>query len=299
MGFLRTMFGSGLAKDDPRTYLVEAMVAAIDADGDVSDAELKKLHEKLDTMEIFKVLSQDSKDRLVDQAAESIEAAGGGRARVAEIAKGLPSRAERVMAYTLAAELCVADNEVQEREIPYLESLQDALGLPEEEAREIFEAVRTKSSVSTIEERVSKMHALMPRFIDSMVLLTLADGKVDDREVDGIATVLEHIADARSFSENSLHDEVAAAFTRLSGRPTNEAIDEIAKAIQAPQDRFWTMTYMMIVAATDGAKDWQELGLLAQFQKAFGLDSKAMDGAMKIALQFPNVKITGRAPVSV
>ena len=49
------------------------------------------------------------------------------------------------------------DLKLAETEIVYLESLQNALGLPDEEARAMFEAARTNSSVMTIEERGEKM----------------------------------------------------------------------------------------------------------------------------------------------
>ena len=287
MGFLRTMFGSGLSADDARVFLVEAMVGAIDADGEVTDSELEALHGKLDTHEVFVALSADAKERLLDQAADAIENAGGGRNRCAAIAKGLPSRVERELAYSLACEMSVSDNDLAE----------GALELPDESAKELFESIRSKSAVLTIEERMEKTKRLVPRFIDAMCLLTLADGKVDDSEVDGIEAVLKHIADMRTLSEESLHDEVVASFNRLEGKDADTVLADISKVIQTTQDRFWTVTYMMIVAVSDGTKDWQELGLLAKFQKAFGLDSKAMDSAMKIAAQFPNVKITGRAPV--
>jgi len=109
--------------------------------------------------------------------------------------------------------------------------------------------------------------------------------------------VLGHIADTRSLSEEKLHDEVIAAFNRVSDRKPDDVIDGIAKVITKTQDRFWTMTYMMIVSVGDGRQDWQELGVLASVQKAFGFDSKTMDAAMKIASQFPDVRITGRTPV--
>ena len=140
MGFLRTMYGIGMAKDDPRNFLVEAMVAAIDADGVVSETELDALHRKLDTHELFTALTQETKERLIDNAADAIERAGGGRARMAAIASGLPSRAERVMAYSLACEMCVADNDLAEKEITFLEGLQEAFGLPDEEAKGKYDA---------------------------------------------------------------------------------------------------------------------------------------------------------------
>ncbi|MFO0557717.1 MAG: DUF533 domain-containing protein [Polyangiales bacterium] len=297
MGFLRTMFGSGLTENDPRRYLVEAMVAAVEADGQVTDAELATLHEKLEKNEAFASLSPDARERLVDQAADAVEAAGGGRNRVEAMAKGLPSRAEKLLAYTLACDVCVADDDLAEKEIAFLEALQGALGIPDEEAQGIFEAARKGSAVLTIEERAGKIRALIPRFLEAMALMTVADGKIDDSETERIEMVLAHIADMRALSESELHDEVVAAFDRVGSRDVGEVLGEIAASITNPTDRFWTTTYMMIISVADKDEDWQELALLGRAQKAFGLTSAQMDAAMKIALQFPKVKITGRAPV--
>jgi uncharacterized membrane protein YebE (DUF533 family) len=297
MGFLRTMFGSGLTENDPRRFLVEAMVAAIEADGQVTDAELAKLHEKLEKNEAFSELSADARERLVDQAADAVEAAGGGRNRVEVIAKGLPSRTEKLLAYVLACDLCVADDDLAEKEIAYLEALQGALGIADEEAQGVFEAARKGSAVLTIEERGERLKGLIPRFLDAMALMTLADGKIDDSETERIEMVIEHIADMRALDEAALHDEVVAAFERVGSRDAGEVLNEIAAAIVTPSDRFWTTTYMMIISVADKDEDWQELGLLGRAQKVFGLTSPQMDAAMKIALQFPKVKISGRAPV--
>jgi uncharacterized membrane protein YebE (DUF533 family) len=297
MGFLRTMFGSGLTENDPRRFLVEAMVAAIEADGQVTDAELAKLHEKLEKNEAFSELSADARERLVDQAADAVEAAGGGRNRVEVIAKGLPSRTEKLLAYVLACDLCVADDDLAEKEIAYLEALQGALGIADEDAQGVFEAARKGSAVLTIEERGERLKGLIPRFLDAMALMTLADGKIDDSETERIEMVIEHIADMRALDEAALLDEVVAAFERVGSRDAGEVLNEIAVAIVTPSDRFWTTTYMMIISVADKDEDWQELGLLGRAQKVFGLTSPQMDAAMKIALQFPKVKISGRAPV--
>jgi uncharacterized membrane protein YebE (DUF533 family) len=297
MGFLRTMFGSGLTEDDPRRYLVEAMVAAVEADGQVTDAELATLHDKLEKNEAFASLSSDARERLVDQAADAVESAGGGRNRVDAIANGLPSRSEKLLAYTLACDLCVSDDELAEKEIAYLEALQHALAIPDDEAQAIFEAARKGSAVLTIEERATKTKALIPQFLEAMALMTVADGKIDDAETERIEMVLRHIADMRALDEAQLHDEVVAAFERVSDKDPGDVLAGIAAAITNPTDRFWTTTYMMIISVADKDEDWQELGLLGRAQKAFGLSSTQMDAAMKIALQFPKVKITGRAPV--
>jgi uncharacterized membrane protein YebE (DUF533 family) len=273
------------------------MVAAIEADGQVTDGELSALHQKLEKNEAFASLSSDARERLVDQAADAVEAAGGGRGRVEAIAKGLPSRSEKLLAYTLACDLCVSDDDLAEKEIAYLEALQGALGIPDEEAQGIFEAARRGSAVLTIEERADKTKVLIPRFLEAMALMTLADGKIDDSETERIEMVIKHIADMRALDEAQLHDEVVAAFDRVGSRDVGQVLAEIAAAITNPTDRFWTTTYMMIISIADKDEDWQELGLLGRAQKEFGLTSPQMDAAMKIATQFPKVKITGRAPV--
>ena len=60
MGFLRSMFGGDLTRDDARRYLVEAMLGAMAADGDVQDEEMQVLYDTVETHALFEGLSQES-----------------------------------------------------------------------------------------------------------------------------------------------------------------------------------------------------------------------------------------------
>jgi uncharacterized tellurite resistance protein B-like protein len=296
MSFLRKMFSGDLKKDDPRRFLVEAMLGAMEADGEVSDEEMDVLSRNLSQHELFKGLTGDATSRLVDIAADAIREAGGGQKRAVAIAKGLPSRSHRLTAYALACEVCVSDDTLPEGEIRYLETLQQELGVSDDEAREIFEGVRQRSGLMTLEEKTDKMRQLMPRFVDCMALMAAADGEVHDSEMVGVRAVLRNIPDMAVLSENELDDAIQAAFGRIRQRTPDAELETIASAIANPADRYWTMVYMMIVALTDGKTDWREVGFLHTAQKLFTLSDAQMDHAMTTASLFPATKLGGAAP---
>src|SRR5207302_7736843 len=131
---------------------VETMLGAMEADGEVTEEEVATLEGTLANHALFEGLSGDELSRITDIAADAIRDAGGGKKRLAAIAKGLPSRTQRQAAYAMACEICVADRELAEAEIEFLDGLQSALALDESEAKEIFEAARKHSGLLTLDE---------------------------------------------------------------------------------------------------------------------------------------------------
>src|SRR5260221_14790964 len=131
MSFLRKMFSGKVGVDDPRRFLVETMLGAMEADGEITEEEVATLEGNLAHHPLFEGLSGDEVGRLTDSAADAIREAGGGKQRLAAIAKGLPSRTQRQAAYAMACEICVADRDLAEAEIDFLDRLQSALALDE------------------------------------------------------------------------------------------------------------------------------------------------------------------------
>src|SRR5437868_15210448 len=107
MSFLRKMFRGKVSTDDPRRFLVESMLGAMEADGEVTEEEVATLEGSLANHPLFEGLSGDELSRLTDLAADAIRDAGGGKSRLDAIANGLPSRNQRLAAYGMAAEICV------------------------------------------------------------------------------------------------------------------------------------------------------------------------------------------------
>lgn len=296
MSFLRKMFSGDVTAEDPRRFIIEAMLAAMEADSDVTEEEMDVFEVALEEHELFSGLTSDARSRLIDIAADAIREAGGGRRRIESIAKGLPSRGHRLTAYAMAAEVCVSDADLPEAEIAYLDALQEALALGDEEARALFEGARAKSGLKTVEERAAAMRKLMPRFVDCMALLACADGVIHAEERAAVRSVLRNIPDMAVLTREELDAAIEDSFHRVEGADVETALADIAGAIRDPADRYWTAVYMMIIGRADGRADWREVRCLQLTRKHFGLSDAQMDAAMETACEFPAVVLGGAAP---
>jgi len=290
------MFSGRVATGDARRFLIEAMLGAMEADGDITDEEMATLHGHLEGHELFTGLTRDEITRFVDLAADAIREAGGGRARLADIARGLPSRGQRLTAYSLACEICVADKNLAEPEIDFLDELQHVLGLDEGEAKEVFEASRKKKGMPTLEEKSARMREMMPRFVDCMALMAAADGEIHDEERRGIHAVLANIPDMAVLTADELEEAIDVALERVTSGEPESQLSGVAKVIDQPADRYWTTVYMMIVALADGKSDWREVSFLESAKQTFALSDYQMDVAMDTARQFPGVALGGNLP---
>lgn len=296
MSFLRKMFSGKVSTDDPRRFLVEAMLGAMEADGDVSEEEMATLEGNLGSHQLFEGLSGEELSRLVDLAADSIRTAGGGKARLAAIAKGLPSRNQRSAAYAMACEICVADKQLAEAEIEFLDALQKELTLEDSEAKELFEAARAHSGLMTLEERSSHVRELLPAFVQCMAMMAAADEEVHHEERIGMRAVLGNIPDMQVLTSAELDEAIDVALERVKGKDFGGELAAVAAAIAKPSDRYWTAVYVMIIALADGKSDWREVVFLETMKTTFGLSESQMDVAMKTAAQFPQVDLGGHAP---
>jgi uncharacterized tellurite resistance protein B-like protein len=296
MSFLRKMFSGQVKTDDPRRFLIETMLGAMEADGDVTEDEMATFSGNLENHSLFEGLSGEEINRLVDLAADAIRDAGGGQARLEAIAKALPSRSQRLTAYAMACEICVADRELAEAEIAFLDKTQSAFGLDDSEAREVFEAARKHSGLLTLDEKSEKMKVLMPRFVECMALIAAADGEVHHEERLGIRAVLRNIPDMAVLTATELDRAIDAALDAVHGKKPEDELAKIAGVIEQMPDRYWTIVYTMIVALADGKTDWREVKFLESMRTAFGLNENQMDVAMSTAKQFPAVDLGGTAP---
>lgn len=296
MSFLRKMFSGRVSAEDPRRFLVESMLGAMEADGDVTDEEMATFEGSLANHPLFEGLSQEELGRLTEIAADAIRVAGGGKARLPAIAAGLPSRNQRLAAYAMAAEVCVSDRELAESEIDFLDGLQRAFALEEGEAKEVFEAARKHSGLLTLEEKSQKVRQLIPSFVKCMALMASADGEIHHEERLGMRAVLGNIPDMQVLTGAELDEAIEVALERIAGKAPKGELVGIAKDISEPSDRYWVTVYVMIIALADGKNDWREIEFLSTMKAVFGLSEQQMDVAMQTAAQFPAVELGGAAP---
>jgi tellurite resistance protein len=196
----------------------------------------------------------------------------------------------------MACEICVSDKELAESEIDYLDGLQHALTLEENEAKEVFEAARRHSGLMTLEEKSEKVRALMPAFVKCMALMAAADEEIHHEERLGMRAVLRAIPDMQVLTGAEIDEAIDVALDRIAGKDNKGELAQIAKDVELNADRYWVTVYTMIIALADGKTDWREDQFLAELRKVFGLSDKQMDLAMQTAAQFPAVALGGDAP---
>ncbi len=296
MSFLRKMFSGKVSSEDPRRFVVESMLGAMEADGDVTEDEMATFEGSLASHPLFEGLNADELGRITEIAADAIRVAGGGKARLPAIAEGLPSRSQRLAAYAMAAEICVSDKELAESEIEYLDGMMTAFAMDEGEAKELFEAARAHSGLLTIEEKSEKVRTLLPAFVRSMALMASADGEIHHEERIGMRAVLRNIPDLSVLTTAEIDEAIGIAIERVAGKDNKAELAEIAAEIPSGSDRYWVAVYTMIIALADGTQDWREVEFLASLKKIFGLNDNQMDIAMKTAALFPAVDLGGMAP---
>lgn len=296
MSFLRKMFSGRVNTEDPRRFLVESMLGAMEADGDVTEEEMATFEGSLANHPLFEGLSGEELSRLTEIAADAIRVAGGGKARLPAIADGLPSRSQRLAAYAMAAEVCISDKELAESEIEYLDGMMTAFSLDENEAKEVFEAARQHTGLLTLEEKSEKVRQLLPAFVRCMALMASADDEIHHEERIGMRAVLRNIPDMSVLTGAEIDEAIDVAIERVAGKDGKAELAEVAAEIPQASDRYWVAVYTMIIALADGKNDWREVEFLANVKKTFGLDEQQMDIAMKTAAQFPAVELGGLAP---
>ncbi len=289
MNLLSKMYGGSLRPGDPRRYLIEAIVGAMQADGVVNKEELAVLEQNLQEHEMFSGLSAEVTRTLVEIANESIELAGGPLRRIPYLAKGLPARSHRMAAYAVASEIAMADGESPE-EREYLNQMQRAFLIDDEDAYAISQAAQRRQGVRHVEEMTRHLQGMMPFYLEAMALMASADGTVTAAERAAVRGVLKSVGDMQVLGDRELESSIEAAFRRIEGKDPDACLKNLTRALETPSDRYWAIVYMGIIALAGGYSQWRQVWLLGSGQEYFKLSDAQMDRAMETARLFPTRK---------
>src|SRR5262245_8027241 len=157
---VRDLLGGGLRPNDPRRFLIEAMIGAMNADGVVDARERAVLERHIAAHDLFNGLGAPAAAMLIELANDAIRITGA-MARAPSIAKGLPARIHRLAAFGMATEVCLADQRVEVAEIEYLESLRLALRISPYESEQIGLAARVGGIARFLDDRVLRIKNLI------------------------------------------------------------------------------------------------------------------------------------------
>lgn len=284
----REVIGGALRPNDPRRFLVEAMIGAMNADGSVDEREMAVLHRHLDEHDLFGGVSPSSAKTLIDLATDAISFAGSSIARVPAIAKGLPSRIHRITAYAMAAEIVAADQDVSPSELAFMEALRQAVRVGHAEAHEVFAAVHEKRLAAHLDDRVLRIRSLIPVAVEMFTLRAHTLGKVTDDHRFAVRDFFLGIPDLVMPSDD-LEGELYKAFKkpRVPGFNVLFELQSVATTLPDIVDRWWMVVYALAAEASGAAANWRVIPFVGLLQHAYGLGDSDMDLAATDATIFP------------
>ena len=283
----RDVIAGALRPNDPRRFLVEAMIGAMDADGNIDAREEAVLKRHMDEHEMFSGLSLSSSKMLLELATDAVKFAGGAINRVPAIAKGLPARLHRITAMAMACEIVVADADVAQTELSYLENLRLALRLAPYEAQDIFAAARDGRALRYLDDRLLRLRSLVPLTVEVFTLRALTLGKLIDEHRFEVRDFLIAIPDM-ALRDHEIEGLLYKSFRRTrAGIGIEGELSIIAQQLPDPVDRYWMVVYALCAEPTNTLARWRFVPFIALMQRAFQLGDADMELAASDAAQFP------------
>lgn len=295
---VRDVIGGALRPNDPRRFLVEAMIGAMNADGAVDAREMAVLDKHLAEHDLFAGVAPNAAKTLIDLATDAIRFAGNASGRIPAIAKGLPSRIHRIAAYAMATEIVKADLEVTHAELAFLETLRQTLRIGGNEAQEVFQALHDGRLGPHLDDRVLRIRSLVPVAVEIFTLRAHALGKLQGSP-DG-SRGDDHRFAVRDFflsivdlvlPGDDVEGELFRAFRkpRAPGFNVLHELQALVPTLPDIVDRWWMVVYVLAAEppATLASSNWRVYQFAGLLQHAFGLADQDMDLAAIDAQIFP------------
>ena len=283
-----SLLGGGLKPNDPRRFLVEAMVGAMSADGLVDTNETAVMEHRIATHPLFKGIGANAARTLIDLSNDAIKFAGGAIARAPAIAKGLPARIHRLAAFGMAAEVAAADHRVVPGEQQFLEALRMAVRISSHEAEHIVHAVRAGQLTAYLDDRYLRIKTLIAVAAEVFALRALARTMANDEHRFQVRDLFAAIPDLAAPT-----DELDAVLYRAFRRPRAPdahvftELARIAEALPDPVDRYWIVVYTLVAESPSTVPSWRVIPFVGVMQAAFQIVDTDMELAVIDALTFP------------
>jgi uncharacterized tellurite resistance protein B-like protein len=282
------LLGGGLRPNDPRRFLIEAMLGAMTADGVVDPRELAAMQKQIGEHPMFAGLGPTAARTLIDLSTDAIKFAGSAVGRTPAIAKGLPARIHRLAAYGMAAEVSLADDQLVEGELDFLEALRIALRIAPLEAENVIAAARSHQLAPYLDDRYLRVKSMIAVACEVFALRALARAVATDEHRFKVRDFFAAIPDL-SLTKDELDAELYRAFRRP--RPPNaQVFTELARVAQTlpdPVDRYWMVVYTLVAEMPATVPSWRVIPFMGVMQAAFQIVDTDMELAVIDALTFP------------
>jgi uncharacterized tellurite resistance protein B-like protein len=283
-----SLLGGGLKPNDPRRFLIEAMIGSMNADGVVDPRELAVMERHLAHHPLFQGLGHTASRTLIDLSNDAIQFAGTALARAPAIAKGLPARIHRLAAFGMASEVAVADQRMHAGELTFLEALRIALRIAPLEAEQIMTAARAGHLAYYLDDRYLRIKTLIGTACEVFALRALARGTADDDHRARVRDFFAAMPDLQ-LAKAELDVELGRAFRRprASDAQVFGELARVASSLPDPVDRYWMIVYVLVAEMPATVPSWRVMPFLGVMQAAFQITDTDMALAVVDALTFP------------
>lgn len=285
---VKDLLGGGLRPNDPRRFLIEAMVSAMSADGQIDARETSMMQHTIANHEMFRGLGANAAKTLIELSTDAIKFAGSAIARAPAIAKGLPARIHRLAAYGMAAEVALADQQLAPSELTFLEALRIALRISPLESESIVGAARSGQLPAYLEDRYLRIKSMIPVAAEVFALRALARSNATDEQRFLVRDFFAAIPDL-ALSPDELDTALFRAFRRPRA-PDAQVFSELARVAQTlpdPVDRYWMAVYTLVAETPSTIPSWRVIPFVGVMQAAFQIVDTDMELAVIDALTFP------------
>lgn len=284
----KSLFGGTLRPNDPRRFLIEAMIGAMNADGSVDPREMQQLEKQVANHPMFAGIGPAQCKTLIDLSHDAIQFAGSAIARTPAIAKGLPARIHRIAAYGMAAEVAASDDVMHPGELSFLEALRIALRISPLESGQIINAARAHQLNEFLEDRYLRVKNLIVVAAEVFALRALARGMANDEQRFKIRDFFYAIPDLQ-LTTDELDAELYRAFRRPRA-PDAQVFGELSRVAQSlpdPVDRYWMVVYTLVAELPATVPSWRVIPFIGVMQAAFQITDTDMELAVVDTLTFP------------
>ncbi len=285
---VKDLLGGGLKPNDPRRFLIEAMVGAMCADGVVDQREQAMMQKIVNEHPLFQGLGVTAARTLVELSTDAIRFAGTAAGRAPAIAKGLPARIHRLAAFGMASEVAAADHQVVEGELHFLEALRISLRISPLEAEGILHAARTGQLTPFLDDRYLRVKSMVSVAAEVFALRALARAMATDEHRFKVRDFFAAIPDL-ALARDELDSELYRAFRRPRA-PDAQVFSELSRVAQAlpdPVDRYWMVVYTLVAEPPATVPSWRVIPFVGVMQAAFHITDTDMELAVVDALTFP------------
>lgn len=285
---VKGLLGGGLRPNDPRRFLIEAMVGAMNADGVVDAREAAEVERQIASHPLFQGLGGQAARTLIELSNDAIRFAGNAFGRVAAIAKGLPARIHRLAAFGMAAEVAAADQHLADGELHFLEALRIALRIARFESEALIESARTRTLPDFLEDRYHRIKSLVPVAGEIFMLRALSRGGATDEQRFRICDFFAAIPDL-VLPREELDGVMYQVFRKPIARDAQvfSELSRVAETLPDPVDRYWMMVYTLVAELPATVPSWRVIPFTGVLQLAFHIRDIDMELAVVDALTFP------------